>query len=157
MEIFVDCDACPVKEEAVKVAARHQLTIHMVANSWMRLPDSHLVQRVIVSDGFDAADDWIAERATPWSIVVTGDIPLAQRCLNGGAQVMGHNGKPFNDQGIGMAMAMRDLNATLRDSGEIRGGGPAFSKKDRARFLEALEQAVQKLRRQQRSSPPPAP
>ncbi|MGO1117100.1 YaiI/YqxD family protein [Rhodovibrionaceae bacterium A322] len=154
-EIYVDCDACPVKEEAVKVADRHGLTIHMVSNAWMRLPDSPRVQRVIVSDSFDAADDWIAERANSSAIVITGDIPLADRCLKAGAQVMGHNGKAFSNQGIGMAMAMRDLNAVLRDSGEIKGGGPSFSKKDRSRFLEALEQAVQKNKRQQRLAPPP--
>ena len=142
IEIYVDADACPVKEEAVRVADRHKLTIHFVSNSYMRLPVGYDVKRVVVTDGFDAADDWIAERVGTSDIVVTSDIPLADRCLKAGAAVIGPTGKPFTADGIGMAMAMRELSRDLRDMGEISGGGPMFSKKDRSRFLEALENAV---------------
>lgn len=143
-EIFVDADACPVKEEAVKVADRHGLVIHFVSNAWMRLPAGVNVNRVVVSDGFDAADDWIAGRAGAGDIVVTGDIPLADRCLKNGAQVIGLSGKPFTEDAIGMALAMREISRDLREMGEISGAGPAFSKKDRSRFLEALELAVRR-------------
>jgi len=146
-EIFVDADACPVKEEVLRVAARHGLAVHMVSNQWMRLPESPLVNRVIVSDGFDAADDWIAENIGKGDIAITSDIPLAARCLEAGAAVLGPGGKPFTADNIGMALSMRDLNAHLRDSGEIRGGGPAFTKQDRSRFLQALEAAVQAAKR----------
>jgi uncharacterized protein YaiI (UPF0178 family) len=142
--IFVDADACPVKEEALRVAERHGLAIHYVSNSWMRLPDSPLVDRVVVAEGPDAADDWIAERAGKGDIVVTADIPLAARCLKRGAQGVGPTGKPFTDAGIGMALAMRDLSAHLRETGESKGYNAAFTRKDRSRFLEALEQAVQR-------------
>ena len=145
-EIFIDADACPVKEEAVKVADRHGLAIHFVSNAFMRLPVGVSVNRVVVSDGFDAADDWIAERAGPADVVVTGDIPLADRCLKKGAAVIGHSGKPFTEDAIGMALAMRELSRDLRDMGEISGGGPSFSKKDRSRFLEALELAVRRAK-----------
>lgn len=143
-EIFVDADACPVKEEAVKVADRHGLVIHFVSNAWMRLPAGVNVNRVVVSDGFDAADDWIAGRAGAGDIVVTGDIPLADRCLKNGAQVIGLSGKPFTEDAIGMALAMREISRDLREMGEISGAGPAFSKKDRSRFLEALELAARR-------------
>lgn len=144
MEIFVDGDACPVKDEVVRVAERHGLTVHLVSNQWLRGPDTPLVRRVVVTtEGLDAADDWIVAHAGPQDIVVTSDIPLAARCLEKGARVIGPTGKPFTDNGIGMALAMRELTATLRDSGAIRGGGPAFGKQDRSRFLQALEQAVQ--------------
>ena len=140
--IYIDADACPVKEETVRVANRHRLSAHFVSNAYMRLPQGYDVRRVVVSDGFDAADDWIAERAGDGDIVVTSDIPLADRCLKKGAAVIGPTGKPFTLEGIGMALAMRELSRDLRDMGEISGGGPAFSKKDRSRFLEALELAV---------------
>lgn len=143
MEIFVDADACPVKDEALRVAERHRLAISFVSNSWMRLPDSDLVQRVVVSDGPDAADNWIAERVSPGDIVVTADIPLASRCLEHGAKVVGPTGKPFTPAGIGMALAMRDLSAHLREIGESKGYNASFTRQDRSRFLQALEQAVQ--------------
>ena len=146
-EIYVDADACPVKDEILRVAARHGLTVHMVSNQWMRLPDSPLIDRVIVSDGFDAADDWIADRAGAGDIAVTADIPLAARCLEAGARVMGPGGKPFTPDNIGVALSMRDLNAHLRDTGEIRGGGPSFTRQDRSNFLQALEAAVQAAKR----------
>lgn len=144
--IYVDADACPVKDEAVKVADRNGLAIHFVSNAPMRLPMGLDVRRVIVSDGFDAADDWIAEQVGAGDIVITSDIPLAERCLKAGAQVIGATGKPFTADNIGMGMAMRELSRDLRDMGEISGAGPSFSKKDRSRFLEALELAVSKVR-----------
>lgn len=142
--IYVDADACPVKEEVVRVADRHQLAVHFVSNVRMRLPVGFDVRRVVVSDGFDAADDWIAEQAGEGDIVITSDIPLAERCLKSCAQVISPTGKPFTDDNIGMGMAMRELSRDLRDMGEISGAGPAFSKKDRSRFLEALELAVRR-------------
>lgn len=146
-EIYVDGDACPVKAEVVRVADRHGLVVHIVSNSYMRLPDSPLVRRVVVSDGFDAADDWIAERAGPGDIVITADIPLASRCLERGADVIGPTGRPFDAHNIGNAMAMRDLKTHLRDTGEIRDHAPAFSKQDRSRFLGKMEEAVQAIKR----------
>lgn len=147
MHIYVDADACPVKEETLKVANRHGITVSYVANSWMRLPEGDLVHRVVVAEGPDAADDWIAERAAAGDIVVTQDIPLAARCLKSGARVIDKSGKPFSDSGIGMALAMRDLNRHLRETGESRGFNASFTPRDRSRFLEALEQAVQDVRR----------
>ncbi|MEM9618806.1 MAG: YaiI/YqxD family protein [Pseudomonadota bacterium] len=144
--IYVDADACPVKEEAVRVADRHGLTIYFVANARMRLPVGLDVQQVTVSDGFDAADDWIAERAGAGDVVITEDTPLAERCLTAGAQVLRANGKPFTPDNIGMSMAMRELSRDLRDMGEISGAGPSFTKKDRSRFLEALELAVRRAK-----------
>jgi hypothetical protein len=148
LEIYVDADACPVKTEIVRVAERHGVVVHMVSNSWMRLPEGALVKRVIVSEGFDAADDWIAERAGTGDIVVTADIPLADRCLKAGADALGPTGKPFTADNIGTAMAMRDLMGHLRDTGEVRGNNPAFTSRDRSQFMQALENAVQKTIRQ---------
>ncbi len=144
-EIFVDADACPVKDEVLRVAARHGLTVHVVSNSWMRLPETPFIRRVVVASGPDAADDWIAERIGAGDIAVTADIPLAFRCLKKGAQAIGPTGKPFTDDSIGTALAMRDLMAHLRDTGEITGGPSAFAKADRSRFLSALEEAVRRL------------
>ena len=147
ISIYIDADACPVKDEALKVAERHGLSITFVSNSWMRLPDSPLVQRAVVPDGPDAADDWIAERLAPGDICVTQDILLAGRCLKAGARAIGNTGKPFTDASIGMAMAMRELSQHLRETGESRGFNAAFTKQDRSRFLEALEHAVQASKR----------
>ena len=147
MQIYVDADACPVKAEVLRVAGRHGLKVHMVSNSWMRLDASPLVSRVVVAEGPDAADDWIAERVTADDIAVTADIPLAARCLKAGAKVVGPTGKPFNEASIGMALAMRGLQSHLRETGESRGFNPEFTPKDRSRFLEAMEQAVQALKR----------
>lgn len=141
-EIYVDADACPVKEEVARVADRHGLVVHMVSNQWIRLPENPAVRRVVVGADFDAADDWIAAAIGPRDIAVTADIPLAARCLKAGARVLGPAGKPFTEDNIGTALAVRDLNTHLRDTGEIRGGGPAFTRKDRSRFLQALEAAV---------------
>ena len=147
MEIYVDADACPVKSEVIRVAERHGLLVHMVSNSWMRLPEGPLVKRVVVPEGFDAADDWIAERAGAGDVVVTADIPLADRCLKAGAQVLGPTGKPFTPDNIGTALAMRDLMGHLRDTGEVRGNNPAFTARDRSQFLQALETEIQTIRR----------
>lgn len=147
MQIYVDADACPVKDEAVKVAERCQAVIHFVSNSFMRLPESFLVRRVIVDEGPDAADDWIAERIGPGDIAVTADISLASRCLKAGAQVVGPTGKPFNDASIGMALAMRELSAHLRETGESKGYNASFTRADRSNFLQAMDMAVQTIRR----------
>ena len=146
-EIFVDADACPVKDEVMRVAGRHGYKVYFVANSWMRLDEGPLVERVIVPEGPDAADDWIAERARSGDIVITADIPLADRCLKQGAAPVGPTGKRFTADTIGMAVAMRDLNAHLRETGEIGGGNRAFEKRDRSQFLQTLEQVVQELKR----------
>jgi uncharacterized protein len=145
--LYIDADACPVKEEAVRVAERHGLAIHFVSNAYMRLPEGSLVKRVVVSDGPDAADDWIAERAGKGDIVVTADIPLAARCLKAGARVIGNTGKPFTEAAIGMALAMRDLSRHLRETGESKGYNAGFTRADRSRFLQALEEAVQAIKR----------
>jgi len=147
-EIYVDGDACPVKDEVVRVADRHGLAVHMVSNQWMRLPESPLVNRVVVSDGFDAADDWIVERAGPGDIVITADIPLAARCLEKGAQVLGPKGRDFNDENIGDALASRELASHLREMGEMGGGPAPFQKRDRSRFLHRLDEMIQALRRE---------
>jgi uncharacterized protein len=147
IRIFIDADACPVKDEIYKVAGRHKLTTYVVSNSWMRLPQSLLIEQVVVDAGFDAADDWIAENTGENDIVVTSDIPLADRSLKKGSVVMGPTGKPFDERTIGMSLAMRDLNAHLRQTGEISGYNAAFSKKDRSQFLNNLENAIQKLKK----------
>jgi uncharacterized protein len=145
IRILVDADACPVKDEIVRVAERHGLAAIFVSNAWMRLPASHLVERRIVAEGPDAADDWIADEIVAADICVTQDIPLADRCLKKGARALTPTGRPFTPDSIGMARAMRDLKAHLRETGDIRGGPPAFAKSDRSRFLQALEQAVQNI------------
>jgi uncharacterized protein YaiI (UPF0178 family) len=143
MQIYVDADACPVKAEILRVATRHELIVYMVSNSWMRLEDSPLINRVVVSEGPDAADDWIAERVGASDIVVTADILLAARCLKAGSQCIGPTGKAFNDASIGMAVAMREVQRHLRETGESRGFNSAFTQRDRSQFLQALEHAVQ--------------
>lgn len=147
MHIYIDADACPVKDEALKVAERHGIAITYVSNAWMRLPEGALVQRMVVPDGPDVADDWIAERIGAGDICVTQDIPLASRCLKAGARAIGNTGKPFTDASIGMALAMRELSQHLRETGESRGFNAAFTRQDRSRFLEALENAVQAIKR----------
>ncbi len=147
VEIYVDADACPVKDEIVRVADRYDLTVHMVSNAFMRLPQGKTVNQVIVSDGFDAADDWIAENIKARDIAITADIPLAARCVEKQALVLGPTGKEFSEASIGMALAMRDLNAHLRETGEIKGGGASFSKKDRSNFLQVLDRMATKAKR----------
>ena len=146
--IFIDADACPVKEEVYRVAGRHQLLTYVVSNSWMRVPDSQLIEQIVVTDGFDAADDWIVENVRMRDVVITSDIPLADRALQKSALVLGPTGKAFTGQSIGMAVAMRELNTHLRQTGEISGYNAAFSKKDRSRFLNILENTLQKLRKE---------
>ncbi len=147
MQILVDADACPVKDEIYKVAWRHQVTVKIVANSFLRVPEHPLIARVVVSDGFDAADDWIAQAASGASIVVTSDILLADRCLKAGATVLAPNGKPFTPDSIGGAVATRAIMADLRAGIDSIGGPPPFQKADRSRFLEALDSAVVRLMR----------
>ena len=147
-EIFVDADACPVKDEVMRVAGRHNLVTHFVANAFMRLPDDPLARRVLVADGPDAADDWIAERIGPADVAVTADIPLASRCLKQGAQVVSPTGRPFTPDNIGNALAMRDLKQDLREAGMISDHHRGFAKQDRSRFLQAMETAVRRIARQ---------
>jgi uncharacterized protein YaiI (UPF0178 family) len=147
LEIYVDGDACPVKQEVLRVAGRHGLKVYMVGNTWLRGAEGPLVERVVVAEGADAADDWIAARIGPGDIAVTADIPLAARCLERGARALGPTGKPFTEAGIGMALALRDLKSHLRETGELTGGPPGFTKQDRSRFLSALEDTIQSLRR----------
>ncbi|HLU69930.1 MAG TPA: YaiI/YqxD family protein [Fibrobacteria bacterium] len=154
--IYVDADACPVKDEVYRVAARHAVPVIVVANAPMRMPqgaEAALVRLEVVGQAFDAADDWIAERAREGDIVVTSDILLAGRCINvgsgTGAFVLAPNGKPFTEDNIGTAAATRELMADLRAMGEVRGGPPPFSKKDRGVFLQELEKMVVKAKRSQ--------
>lgn len=149
--ILVDADACPVKDEIYKVALRLEVPVVIVANSYIRIPEHPLISRKIVSDGFDAADDWIAEEANAASLVITSDIPLADRALKAGAKVLAPNGKAFTPDSIGGALATRAIMADLRVGvAGIGAGGPApFSKADRSRFLSALDTALMALKRAQ--------
>ena len=152
--ILVDADACPVKDEVYKVAYRHEVSVAIVSNSHLRVPSHPLIERVTVGAGFDAADDWIAERANPQTLVVTGDILLADRCLKAGATVIAPGGKPFTASSIGNAVAVRAIMADLRaGAGESIGGPAPFSGSDRSRFLSALDEALIRLKRNR----PPAP
>ena len=148
LRILVDADACPVKEEIYRVAERHKALVSVVSNSPFRVPVGPLVERVVVSDGFDAADDWIAGRAGPRSVVVTADILLADRCVKAGAVVLAPTGKPFTSASIGGAIATRAIMADLRAGADGLMGGPApFAKADRSRFLQALDAALVRLGR----------
>ena len=148
LRILVDADACPVKDEVYKVAWRRAVAVSVVSNSAFRVPEHPLIERIVVSDGFDAADDWIAERADAGAVVITGDILLADRCLKRGAVVIAHNGRPFTPASIGGAIATRAIMADLRVGANGLTGGPApFAKADRSRFLEALDEALVRLGR----------
>jgi uncharacterized protein YaiI (UPF0178 family) len=147
IRIFVDADACPVKNEIYRVAERYGLKVFIVANSFMNVPRSDMIERVIVSEGPDVADGWIAERAGPSDIVITADIPLAGRCVRNGATVISPTGKPFDDNSIGMALATRDLMTDLRSAGAVTRGPPPLSRQDISRFLSALDLAVTRLKR----------
>jgi uncharacterized protein len=151
ISIFVDADACPVKAEIYRVAARYGLKVYVVANSFINVPRDPRIERVVVNDSFDAADDWIAERAGATDIVVTADIPLADRSLRKGAMVIGSTGVPFTSASIGMAMANRELLSNLRAMGEVTGGPRPMTQRDRSRFLSSLDEAVNKLRRRLRA------
>ena len=147
LRILVDADACPVKEEIYKVAFRHEVPVSVVSNSHFRVPQHPLVERVVVSSGFDAADDWIAEHASAEAVVVTADILLADRCVKAGATVIAPTGKPFTPSSIGAAVATRAIMADLRAGGDIVGGPAPFAKTDRSRFLQALDTALVRLKR----------
>jgi uncharacterized protein YaiI (UPF0178 family) len=145
--IYVDADACPVKAEIYRVAERHGIRVFVVSNSFLAVPRDPLIERVVVGSGFDAADDWIAERARRGAVVVTADIPLAHRCVTAGADVIGPTGRPFTEASIGMALATRNLMEDLRAMGDATGGPKPFSAKDRSSFLSALDLAIVRLKR----------
>jgi len=147
LDIYVDADACPVKAEILRVAERHKLTTHMVSNQWMRIGNYSKINRIVVPNEPDAADDWIALHIGTGDIAITADILLARRCLKAGADVMGPTGNLFDESNIGMAIATRDLMAHLRETDEIKQYVPAFTKQDRSRFLDALENIIQAIRR----------
>ena len=146
MRIYVDSDACPVKPEVIRVAKRYGIEVTFVSNSWMRLPEEWKAQMVVVEGQFDAADDWIVEHLIKNDIVVTGDIPLAHRCIKAGAWVIGSQGRLFTEENIGNILATRDLMHVLRGAGEISGGPAPFQKEDRSRFLQGLDQIIQDIK-----------
>ncbi len=147
IRIFVDADACPVKPEVYRVAERYALKVFVVANAFMAIPRCDMIERVIVAEGPDAADNWIVERANEADIVITADIPLAGRALRKGATVIGPTGKPFTEDSIGMALATRDLLTDLRSAGATTRGPPPLNRQDISRFLSALDLAVTRLKR----------
>jgi uncharacterized protein YaiI (UPF0178 family) len=147
--IYVDADACPVKDEIYRVAIRHGLPVSVVAGQFIRVPQDPLIERIAAGSGMDAADDWIAERVVKGDIVVTADIPLASRCVKAGAEVIAPNGKPFTEQSIGMTLAVRNLMTDLRSAGEVTGGPKSHSPRDRSAFLAALDQTIRRIQRQQ--------
>lgn len=147
IQILVDADACPVKDEVVRVATRHGLKVTFVANFGLRPSRDPMIEHVMVPQGPDIADDWIADRAEDGDIVITSDIPLARRALDKGAAVLGPTGRPFTTESIGMALAMRELNQHLRETGESRGINAGFTPKDRSAFLQALDEAVVRAKR----------
>jgi uncharacterized protein len=146
--IYIDADACPVKDEIYRVAIRHGLPVSVVAGNLIRVPQDLLIARVAAGSGMDAADDWIAERAGKGDIVITSDVPLASRCVKSGAEVIAPNGKPFTEASIGMTLAVRNLMTDLRSSGEITGGPKSFAARDRSTFLSALDQTIRRIQRQ---------
>ena len=153
--IYVDADACPVKDEVYRVALRHGLPVSVVAGNFIRVPQDPLIERIAAGSGMDAADDWIAERVGNGDIVITSDIPLASRCVKAGAEVIAPNGKPFTEQSIGMTLAVRNLMTDLRSSGEVTGGPRSFAPRDRSAFLSALDQTIRRIQRQQAQQPAP--
>jgi uncharacterized protein YaiI (UPF0178 family) len=149
MRIYVDADACPVKDEIYRVAARHQWPVSVVAGNFIRVPSDPSIERVAAGPGMDAADDWIAARAGKGDIVITADVPLASRCVKAGAEVIAPTGKPFSEDSIGMALAVRNLMTDLRSSGEITGGPRGFAPRDRSAFLSTLDQTIRRILRAQ--------
>jgi uncharacterized protein YaiI (UPF0178 family) len=147
MRIYIDADACPVKDEAYRVAARHKLPVTVVAAGFIRVSDDPMIERVAAGSGMDAADDWIAQRAGAGDIVITADIPLASRCVKAGAEVIAPNGRAFTEQAIGMTLAVRNLMHDLRSAGEVTRGPPPFSPRDRSAFLSALDAAIRRVQR----------
>ncbi|MBA4372066.1 MAG: YaiI/YqxD family protein [Thermodesulfovibrio sp.] len=150
IKLYIDADACPVKNEVFSVARRHQLKVYLVSNSPLRIPPDELIELIIVKDGFDAADDWIAAHITETDIAVTADIPLAARCLKKGARVLDPKGRIFSEDSIGEALANREFTAFLRDMGTITGGPPPFEPKDRSRFLQRLDELIHAIMRGKR-------
>jgi uncharacterized protein len=146
--IYIDADACPVKQEVYRVAERHGLKVYVVSNSPIAVPHDPLIERVVVAAGMDVADDWIAERAAKGAIVVTQDIPLAARAVKAGAVAIAPNGKPFSESSIGMTLATRNLMDSLRSAGEITGGPKPFAPKDRSAFLGSLDREIVRLKRE---------
>ncbi len=146
LKIYVDADSCPVKDEVIRVSQRHDLEVYMVTNSWMIQVMGPRVHKILVQSGSDIADDWIAQRIEKDDIAITADILLAQRCLENDAYVISPQGKRFTQDNIGIAVAMRELNTHLRETGEISGYNHSFTKQDRSRFLQALESAIQKIK-----------
>lgn len=146
LNIYVDADSCPVKDEVLRISRRHGLEVYMVSNSWMIQAMGPKVHKILVPSGADAADNWIAEHIQQNDIAITADILLAQRCLKIEAYVIGPQGKSFTEDNIGVAVAMRDLNTHLRETGEISGYNKSFSKQDRSRFLQELESVIQKIK-----------
>ncbi|MBI5835995.1 MAG: YaiI/YqxD family protein [Candidatus Eisenbacteria bacterium] len=149
MHIYVDADACPVKQEIYRVAQRYELPVTLVAGSWMRIPEGPRYTLEVVAQAFDAADDWIAGHVARGDIVVTADVPLAARCLERGACVLGTTGRPFTEENIGDALATRNLLTDMRGAGMEAGGPAPFDPRDRSRFLQALDRAIAALRRGQ--------
>jgi uncharacterized protein YaiI (UPF0178 family) len=145
LRVFVDADACPVKEEIYRVAGRFHLGVTLVANSAMRVPNRPWIALQVVDEGPDVADDWIVAHVQPWDIVVTADIPLAHRCLEKGSHVIGPTGEPFTKDNIGHSLATRNLLSELRDAGEVSGGPPPLKKRDRSRFLQQLDEMVHSI------------
>ena len=145
--IYIDADACPVKDETYRVAARHRIKVFLVANAFIAVPRDVEVERVIVPAGLDVADDWIAERVEEGDLVITADVPLAARVVARGAEAIGPTGKPFTASSIGMQLATRNLMADLREAGEITRGPRPFSPRDRSEFLQSLDRAIQRLKR----------
>lgn len=148
--LYIDADACPVKDEVYKVAARYGLKTFVVSNAFIQIPKSPLIERMIVDAGPDVADDWIAERATAGDVVITNDIPLAGRVLENAAAAIAPNGRPFTRDSIGSALAQRAIMEHIRSTGEITGGPKPFAAADRSKFLQALDEAIQKIRRGKR-------
>ncbi len=146
VSIYVDADACPVKEEILKVAYRHGTKVFLVSNQWMRIDAGPLVEKIVVPEGADAADDWIADKIGKNDIAITADIPLAKRCLEKDAVAIGPTGRLFSADNIGMALAMRELNAHLRETGESKGYNASFTKSDRSNFLQELEKQITTLK-----------
>jgi uncharacterized protein YaiI (UPF0178 family) len=147
IQIYIDADACPVKNEVYRVAERHGLKVFVVSNAPIMVPREPWIERIVVGGATDAADDWIAERAKPGDVVITADVPLASRAVKAGAAVIAPNGKPFDEDSIGLALATRNLLHDLRSAGAVTGGPKPFEPRDRSRFLSALDQAIVRLRR----------
>ena len=147
MRIYVDADACPVKNEVYRVATRHGLPVTVVAAGFIRVPRDPMIERVAAGTSMDAADDWIVERVAPGDIVITADVPLASRCVKAGAAAIAPNGKAFTEQSIGMTVAIRNLMHDLRSAGELTRGPPPFSPRDRSAFLSALDETIRRVQR----------